>query len=498
METCDFSQPQRQSIKGIAIMFADTLQGIIRGLWAPLLLVLYKMDWTKIFVVFGFLVLVLVVIGVIAYLKYINFTFYLDSKRQEFVIQEGIFSKNKVTLQLNKIQQVNINQSLIQKMVGVYSLDIDTAGSTKKEVSIRAIDFKMANYLKELLVASEKTKTNEVATDFAEDSILKINLLTLIKVGFTSNYGRSIALIIGFFGTMYNGIYDFKETFEVDEQEVEGYIDQSIAYFSLSFIILLILFVVITLNVGRIVFKYFDYQIKKQNESLVVSHGLIAKKNTLLKPIKVQSALFSQNFFQKKLNLFTMELNQASSNDGFEQENTKKGTIEIPGCSDAERNNIMTMIYGKMTKEKEVLTPNFRYLLKAVILTIVVPIAAVLILGLFVLPEIQFYFPLILVYLVFVGTVLWFKFRNYRMYVNADFIELKRNAWEVQHQFLEVYKIQGITTKQYFWHKKADVAHITFHTAAGDVGFKFAKYSKLKNWINYWLVEVERSSKKWM
>ncbi len=49
----DFSQPQRQSIKGIAIMFADTIQGIIRGLWAPLLFVLYKMDWTKILLTAG-------------------------------------------------------------------------------------------------------------------------------------------------------------------------------------------------------------------------------------------------------------------------------------------------------------------------------------------------------------------------------------------------------------------------------------------------------------
>jgi putative membrane protein len=172
--------------------------------------------------------------------------------------------------------------------------------------------------------------------------------------------------------------------------------------------------------------------------------------------------------------------------------------IEIPGCSLSERDIILKMIYGKRDEQKETVVPNFRYLIKAILLSIVVPITTVVCLGLFILPEVRDYFPLILVYLVFVLAVIWFKFRNYRMYLSSDFIELKKNAWDVQHQILEVYKIQGITTKQYFWHKNADVAHITFHTAAGDVNFKFAKYSKLKKWINYWLAEVERSSKKWM
>jgi putative membrane protein len=56
----------------------------------------------------------------------------LDNENEEFIINEGIFNKTK-TIQLNRIQQVNINQSLIQRLVGVYELDVDTAGSAKKK-----------------------------------------------------------------------------------------------------------------------------------------------------------------------------------------------------------------------------------------------------------------------------------------------------------------------------------------------------------------------------
>jgi putative membrane protein len=55
----------------------------------------------------------------------------MDNENEEFIINEGIFNKQKTIIQLNRIQQVNINQSLIQRLVGVYELD--TAGSAKKK-----------------------------------------------------------------------------------------------------------------------------------------------------------------------------------------------------------------------------------------------------------------------------------------------------------------------------------------------------------------------------
>ncbi len=498
MKDIDFSQPQRQSVRGIAIMFADTLQQIVRGLWAPLLIIFYKLDTTKIVLVAIFFVILLVLIAVIAYLKYTHFTFYLDQKLQEFVIQKGVISKDKITIQLNKIQQVAINQSVIQRFVGVYSLDIDTAGSLEKEVSIRAIDLQSANYLKELLLESDKAIPDETKANETESPFLMISLSTLLKVGLTSNYGRSLVLLIGFLGTMYNGIYDIQNTFEIDQNQVEGYIEQRMAYFSAAIGLALLFLLVIGLNVGRVVVKYFDFCIKKQYQSLVVTHGLFAKKSTLLKSIKVQTTLFSQNYFQKKLGLFTLALSQASSGDNFENENAKKTAIEVPGCNQMERDTIMKMIYGDQAHLKEEVAPNFRYLIKAVFLSLVLPMIAFVVFVLNLWHEGRTYFPFLFVYLIVVLAVIWFQFKNYRMYLNPNCIEFKRNAWDVQHQFVAVYKIQGITTKRYFWHKRADLVHITFHTAAGDINFKFAKYSNLKKWINYWLAEVEQSSKKWM
>ncbi|WP_449435354.1 PH domain-containing protein [Pedobacter steynii] len=63
--------------------------------------------------------------------------FFLDEKKQEFIINSGIFSKTSLTIQLNKIQQVNINQNLLQQVVGVYSLKLTLPEAKRKKPALR-------------------------------------------------------------------------------------------------------------------------------------------------------------------------------------------------------------------------------------------------------------------------------------------------------------------------------------------------------------------------
>lgn len=496
----DFSKPRRQSVKGIAIMFADTSQQIIRALWAPLLVMIYKFDWSKMYgVVIGAVVL-FSLIAVIAYLKYRNFTFFLDAEKQEFVIQKGIITKNKIAIQLDKIQQVNINQSVIQKLVGVFSVDIDTAGSNKKEASIRAVDNQMALHLKDRLLSYEKNTAEALPDQPAEadQPFLKISFPTLLKVGVTSNYGKSIALLIGFAGSLYGGFHDVVNSFEVDEEHVNGLVDRGLAYFSISFFLIGILMVVLLINLIRTVVKYFDYQIVLRQKALAISHGLFARKNTLLKPAKVQVTAFSQNFFQRKLGLFDIRLKQASTGNEVDAEGKYSNDIEVPGCNPDEKEAILQMILEKMPQAEMILEPNYRYLIKAFIWSILLPCAVFTGLAFSVFELLQHFFPLMIAYVVLVGIIVFFRFKNYRLMLSKDFIIFKGNAWDVQHQLIEPYKIQGVTTKQYLWHKRSDLVHMTLHTAAGDLSFKFADYTALKPWINYWLYEAERSNRNWM
>ena len=501
----DFKTPQRQSITGIVVMFADTLQGVIRAMWAPLLIILFKLEPEKYILVGLSFLGIIILVGVVAFLKYRNFTFFLDEEKQEFVLSKGILNKSKINIQLSKIQQVNINQSIIQKIIGVYSLDIDTAGTDKKEISIRAIDQNLALILKERLL--DYDNNDEVVLDENQEVIpkeinnikpfIKISYATLFKVGITSKYGRTIAILITFVITLYQTFKDAVDTFELDEAQVDSVFEQGLGMLSIVILIFGILILVLLINIVRTFIKHFDFEMVKQKSSLVITSGLFAKKNTLLNPLKVQITSFSQNFFQRKLGILDMNMKQAS-NDEVDEKQKKSNVIEVPGCDSDERNEILKIILDKIPEKGQEFTPNFRYLLFRILFGVILPIAVFVTLSFTVIDDLYFYLPLIFVYLTLVSVMIYYGFKNYRMYSNPEFIILKHGAWDVENEIIQPHKIQGITTKQYFWHKNSNVGHLTLHTAAGDVHFHFGNFSEIKQLVNYWLYQVETSKENWM
>ncbi|TKC06349.1 PH domain-containing protein [Pedobacter frigoris] len=502
----DFSEPRKQSASGIVVLFANSFQKTVRAVALPLVFVVIKTKGTGHLglILIAVFVSIALVLAVISYLRYRRFTFFLDEEKQEFIINEGIFNKTTLTIQLNKIQQVNINQSLIQQMIGVYSLDIDTAGSEKKEASIKAIDHETATLLKQKLLSRESDSIEETTASFdAEQSttpieapVLKLSTNTLFKIGITSNYGASLLLISGFIFGALQLFKDYTDAFEIEREHISAAITKGFTFVSLCILLVFALIVILTTNIIRTFLKYFKFEMIRQKRSLAISSGLFTKHNTLLKPNKVQLSAFSQNYFQKKLNLLNMKIRQASFDEANTEE-SKKTDIEIPGCNIAERDEVLKMILGQVPEKGISLKPNYRFIFLQCMIKIVLPVALFIITGLIHQPY-RAYFWVMIPYIPLVGTMLYFEFKRHRLYVNEQFIIKRSGIWDVEHEIIEPYKIQAITAKQYFWHKKADVGHLIVHTAAGILHFKYGNYTRIRQLVNYWTYQVECSEKDWM
>jgi uncharacterized membrane protein YdbT with pleckstrin-like domain len=496
-----FNQPQRQSSIGVLLMFVDTLQQWGRGLWPILVVYIFKFDeLNKAYLFIGLSVL-LVAIGIVAYLKYLNFTFYLDNKNEEFVINEGVLNKTKTIIQLSKIQQVNINQSLLQRIIGVYELDVDTAGSSKKEGKIKAISHSLALALKARLIENEKIEADSEKPELesqietaGERPFMTISFLSLLKVGITSNYVRSLGLILAFFATLYENGKNFLASSDFDEKKLDAYLDKSAAIQSVAIIIFLLLCSILIINLIRVIFRYYGYKIARQNGSLLLSFGLLSTKSTIIKPEKVQIVTITRNFFQKKMNILELKIKQATSGEKEE----RKSVIEIPGCNEKESVEILNLLFLKTPEKGIMLKPNFRKLVFMIFLSIVVPLSGFLAFVKYVEPRFLDFAYVVPLYVFFVGSVVYFGFRNNRLFINDDFIIKQSGAWDIDNKIIELGKIQAITTSQLFWHKSADIGSITIHTAGGNISFQLGNYSEIKRYVNLWLYELETSNSNWM
>ncbi|RZK46175.1 MAG: hypothetical protein EOO87_23995, partial [Pedobacter sp.] len=318
-----------------------------------------------VYVLLGALVLLIISV-VIAYLSYLKFTFFLDETKQEFIVNEGILNRTLLTIPLEKIQQININQSFLQKLVGVYSLQIDTAGNDGKEVSIKAIEHQIALALKERLLNGKITvdTINNESAEIEKPNIpfVKISTNTLAKVGLTSNYGSSLALLAGFTYAVFHNIKDLLKAFDTDNGQVETLIEKGFNLASLGVLVAVLITLLLLINLVRTFVKYYNLQLSKHKNSLLISSGLLATKNTLLSPKKVQLTTYSQNYFQRKMNMLNLVLKQTEVENKQDGEEVRSSNLSLPGCSKAEKDAILEMILGKFQAENLLLKPNFRFL----------------------------------------------------------------------------------------------------------------------------------------
>jgi putative membrane protein len=498
----DFSKPQRESAFGIIVMGVHTAFQIAKGTFFIFIAAFIKMPATT----FTYLLLGIGVILLIsfffAYLWYLKFTFFLDKEKQEFVVNKGIFNRDQVIIQLDKIQQVNINQNILQKIIGVYGLKIDTAGAHGEEVSIKAIDETSAYNLKEHLLhrkasveaQPETARENHLAE---EAPFLRISAWTLFKVGLTSNYGQSLALLAAFFYTVIYEGRQLLDAFKINKDEIQNTVTGMLTIVTVFILIACLLLVLLIINLVRTFYKYFELEISQHKDTLLLSSGLIAKKNTLVSPNKVQITKYSQNYFQKKMNMLNMSLRQAHFGQSKKGHEMQGNTLEIPGCNPTERDELLKMILGSAPLKGKIFIPDWRFLNLPIFFKLVLPVSFFLILA-FNIPELKPFIGFAIAYFVIGVLMIFISYRRHRISVNQDFIIKKSGIWDISNEIVMPNKIQAITTFQYPWHKGVDVGHLSLHTAAGQIHFKYGNYTEIKQLVNYWLYQVERGNENWM
>lgn len=498
METkFDFTIAQRQSLIGVIVLFVNTLQKSIRSFWPMLVVLLFKKQRYDANYVYLGIVAFVILIAIIAFLKYWYFKFYIDAQLNEFVIESGILNKTKTTIQLHKIQKVTINQSLIQRIFSVHKLEIDTAGSDKKEASINAISQEMALDLKERLVENAKNSTEKINLENTEkqtNTFIKIGLSSLIKIGFTANYITSFAYLFLVYSTISENLRQIGQENLINENvdKLEKLPIATVFLVALTLIIILVL----VINLITTVVKYFNFTLRRDNNTFVLSYGLINLKNTIINPNKVQIIKWTQNYFQKKLDVNTIEIKQASSNALDAKKNDK---TKIPGCTDLEKTKILELLLDELPKHEQVMLPNIRKLILNIFFYLALPVVLFIVFNLFVNRFDTFQMTFFSsIYILFVGCLIWFSYRNYRLYFSNSFIVKKSGAWDVNHEIIEPYKIQAVKISQFFWQKRTNIGSVVLYTAGGSISFNTTNYSKMNELVNYWLYQVEVSKKNWM
>lgn len=494
----NFSHFRRQSTKGILIIYMNLLYKVLRAFWILLFLFIQKFskisENTLLYIYLG-VGLLLVFFLVRAFLIFKNFQFKIENNH--FILKKGIIKKTDTSIPFDRIQNINFKQNIIQQIINVHEVNIETAGSSKAEISIKALSYKDAKALKNAITIFDKRiEQEEVLND--EKPFLKIGFLELMKVSLTENHLQSLVLFVAVLIGFYQQIDEvFKGLGKRDI--IDNYISENTSALETSVIFILSLVIFFTLiavlsSVVRVVLKHFNLTVYIKNNALEIYQGLTTKKSVILKKNKVQHITVSHNPIKKKLGISFITFKQAVSGKVKKKQDK---IIRIVGCKTHQVLAIKHLLFPDENLDDFDKNYSDNYLKIRLYLRSLL---------FFVLMNVVFFFGfenyyiflinafLIPVFILFIEI----KFKKIYYLFNNEIILIGSGTIETHKTYLPFFKVQNIQMKQTIFQARKNVADIVFQTASGKIKIPCLDLEKAFQIYNYTLFKIESITKSWM
>jgi len=493
----DFAQPTRQHYVAILMIIYKFYKGLVRQAF-PLILLFFVGNKAKrsgmllqvaliVFAVLG------TIYGVIAYYKYY---FYLDE--DELNIKSGVFGKKLVNIPFERIQTIDFEQNIVHQIFNVVSLKIDTAGSAKSEFKFDALDRDTAEQLRTMILQKKKslakvslpTESEEKAIEEKAKTIFSLRPVDLLKVGITENHFRSFWLIV------ITVLYFMQSAEDMGFnlwQYFEG-VDNSMFFKSIAlFLSAAVFFVIISLlySLVRTLLRYYNLRFQRTNSGFKIISGLFNRREVAARDTKIQIMNWSQNLLQKIINIYEINLKQASS----VQLKSKK-SITVPGAYMEQIRDVQKYLFKRKELNNLVfneVSPHYFYR-KALYLILVFILILVLLVFLDKLPHLIWISPIFILWMLSA----YLSYRKKKYAVNNFVLQTNGGVYGHGHSLMKLYKVQSVKIKRNLYQRRRGLSTVIVYTATGGLSIPYIPHPKALMLMDYFLYKVETSKAKWM
>ncbi|MBL4642342.1 MAG: PH domain-containing protein [Flavobacteriaceae bacterium] len=494
-----FTDFSKQSPKGILVIYAKLLFKAFKATWILLIIFIQRFskfsEETLVYVYIG-IVVFLVFFLIRAYLVYTNFLFKIDDG--QFVLKEGILQKKNTSISFDRIQNINFKQNLIQQLINVYEVSIETAGSKDTEIAIKALTYEKAQALK-MALSLVKKKTQQLELDVEQPRpLLKIGFKELFKVSLTENHLQNLLV---FMALVFGALQQLNDVFiGIGENDVLGNYADVNPKDIFNSIIIFVIFILMLIVIGvlssfvRILLFHFNLTLFIKDKSLEITQGLLTKKSILLSKGKIQSITISTNPIKKKLGISFVTFKQAVSGKVKKQQNK---LIRIIGCKIEQIKIIKELLYVDSSVDDETrYVPNNYYLLRMYFRSAI----GIIILNciiLFLIKDTTWLWANMLVIPVTL-LLIHLKYQKAFYQFNEEILLIGKGRVETHGTYLSFFKVQNIKIKQTIFQKRRKVVNLVLQTASGKITLPCVEENRAITLYNYILYKVESSKESWM
>lgn len=487
-----WSTPQRQAKAGLLIILFKAIMTVIRTVWPLLVLLLVKENKKGIDPYEIGIIVLPVIILISSVVNYYYFRFYIAN--DELIVRKGFISKKTLTIPLQKIQTVHIEQNLLHQLANVAKVKIDTAGSEKTEAVIDAIEVRKAEQLKEFLMREKQSYTAEAIVPPPARDILVMHLSfsDLLRLGLSANHVQTFFIILAF---SFSQLQNLEEVF--GDRVIRAVRDSSTAVgvsaSSISLVVALVLCISVLVSMMRILLSYFDFQLTETAQGYKVKAGLINTRQNLVPFSKVQYISWEANWIRRKIGIYNMEFHQVMSDD----QNNKKQRVKVPLTQSVYIDKLLSHYHVRV---QPVAAADYgihqAYIARRTLFRGILPVA--LLLTILLLIKWNPWFFLIALWIPIVALHLFLFRRNFRLYVAPDALQVNSGIWGRKTQIVRWCKTQQVFLEQSIYQRRKALATLYLSTAGGTITIPYIPLKLARQIQNYALYEVERSERAWM
>ncbi|MBA9029224.1 PH domain-containing protein [Peribacillus huizhouensis] len=270
------------------------------------------------FIIFGVICFFLIIRSFLSWLK---LTYWVEDG--ELRIESGVFIRKKRYIRFERIHSIDVSEGIVQRIFGLVQLKVETAGANdgKPEAELTAITKQESN---EIVAIFNEVKARKKKLDFervneadAFEELIKEEEMDSASIVFKQTFPQLflMAATSGGIGVVLSGAVAFLAQFDElipfkkISAEAERFIQSGVLLIILTVLLLFILAYLIA--TARIVFIYAYFTVRKVEEELIISRGLLEKRQLTIPLKKIQGIRISENLIRQPLGYASVYLEYA-------------------------------------------------------------------------------------------------------------------------------------------------------------------------------------------
>ena len=476
----DLSVPQRQSPIAAVFLVIKTIRsiGIVQIVFGVGFVLARSPSIAVLAIsVTGVLLIALAISG----LSWWRYTFSVQDG--ELRVENGVLSRNRLTVPLDRVQGVSIEQKFLHRFVGLVEVTADTAGTAVAEFNLSAVNRSVAEALQS--VSSDHRASTAAAAasdtipapgsagvlapapaqalpDTEERVVLKRTPAELLKIAFTTFPLSGLALLAPLAAI----VFEFGDRIPIDAPDDVEFSPGLWLVWAIPLALLAMLAIGLLLNVANSFLRFWDLTITRTPSGLRRNAGLLSKSGTASSIPRIQIIRVRQSWVARFVDLrevWLVGVNRVLAANG---PGGSVGPIVVPGCSEEQTEELRRIALdgaeGVSVLDRRVAPiATFQQTRNAAF--VVIP----LVIGLWFLAA---WWPLLLLLLIpWRWAIVRRQTQLRRWGISSDAVADRRQLLGIYSNETLLRKINSITIRQSRFERKRDLATIGFVLAGGNV-----------------------------